>query len=103
MQLWKRSRLTQRQEKTIWTSSTWMYGIRIPGRQEGSQSRSILWDGDLRQSSRMRENMILHGPIGRQTLLTAETPQRDITVRSSDSSAMTREMFRSSTIRPSAV
>ena len=99
---WMRSQSMQQGWKTIWTSSIWMYGTRMPGRPEGSLSRSILSDGDSRQSSRTRASMTPHGPTGRQTRLTAAIPQRDTTVRSSVSSAMTRETSRSSTTRPSA-
>ena len=89
----------QRTEKIIWISFIWMYGIRIPGRQDKLQKKSILLDGDLLQSSVRKVSMTLHGSIGQLMQHTEEQAPKDSTVTSSVSSETIREILRFSIIQ----
>lgn len=59
----------KKQAPTIWTSSILTYGIRMRGRQEESQKRLTLSDGDSPQSSRTKASMIPRGHTGQQNTI----------------------------------
>lgn len=66
----------KKQAPTIWTSSILTYGIRMRGRQEESQKRLTLSDGDSPQSSRTKASMIPRGHTGQQKDHTADQLQK---------------------------